>query len=315
MIGMSGLYGDISRAEWARPVVIGALSESWGPTSGIVGLRDGLVQLGYREHADFYLGVRFTRGDRAALPEAARELVEAGAHLLFADSNSTARVMQHASAQIPIVFAAVEDPVGSGLVKSFAEPGAPITGVATLDTKLGPKRLQVFYELVPDLKRVLFLYDRRDVYAAAAAALYQEAGRELGLEVVVQEVSTEAQARVVLSQVKARGIGGILAPRCCALNIAGLVLEAGSRQRIPTMYTTKAFWMEAGALASFGSDFYASGVQAARLVDKIVQGAHPARIPVEVNSTVEFAINLKTAKALGLVIAPEVLYQADHIFR
>jgi putative ABC transport system substrate-binding protein len=152
-IGMSLATSEISYAKIARPILIGALSESWGPTSGIVGLRDGLVQLGYHENKDFVLGVRFTQGDNSALPGAAQDLIEAGADLLFADSNITAKALQRASAQIPIVFVAVEDPVGSGLVKSYAEPRGNLTGVATLDTELGPKRLQLFYELIPMLKR------------------------------------------------------------------------------------------------------------------------------------------------------------------
>jgi putative ABC transport system substrate-binding protein len=128
-----------------------------------VGLRDGLVKLGYRENKDFVLGVRFTEGDNAALPGAARELIQAGADLLFADSNSTAKAVQQVTTQIPIVFVAVENPVGSGLVKSYAQPSGNITGVATLDTELGPKRLQIFHDLIPTLKRVLFLYDATDI--------------------------------------------------------------------------------------------------------------------------------------------------------
>jgi putative ABC transport system substrate-binding protein len=81
------------------------------------------------------------------------------------------------------------------------------------------------------------------------------------------------------------------------------------------MYTTKAFWIEAGAFASFGSDFYTSGVQAARLVDKILKGMSPAMIPVEVNSTIEFTIHLKRAKALGLVISPRMLVRADYVIQ
>jgi putative ABC transport system substrate-binding protein len=314
-IGMSLATSEISYAKIARPILIGALSESWGPTSGIVGLRDGLVQLGYHENKDFVLGVRFTQGDNSALPGAAQDLIEAGADLLFADSNITAKALQRASAQIPIVFVAVEDPVGSGLVKSYAEPRGNLTGVATLDTELGPKRLQLFYELIPMLKRVLFLYDVTDVDSEQAAKLYQSAAKRLGIELITEVVNTQEEARTRLSQAKERKIDGILAPRCCDLNIPGFILEASKKQYLPTMYTTKAFWIEAGAFASFGSDFYTSGVQAARLVDKILKGMNPATIPVEVNSTIEFTINLKRAKALGLVISPRMLVRADYVMQ
>src|SRR5205823_5651459 len=103
---------DGHSAERARPVRLGALTDSWGPTPPIVGLRDGLVALGYQENVDFVLGIRFTQGDRTVLPVAVQQLVAAGAALLFADSNSTAQAVQQATTRIPIVFAAVEDPVG-----------------------------------------------------------------------------------------------------------------------------------------------------------------------------------------------------------
>ena len=315
-VGSTGLCtSDVRRADRARPVRIGALTESWGPTPSIVGLRDGLVELGYREDADFFLGVRFTQGDRTALAVAAQELVDAGAALLFADSNSTATAVQHATTRIPIVFAAVEDPVGSGLVQSFAQPGGNITGVASLDIELGPKRLQLFQELVPGLKRVLFLYEATDVYAQEAAAAYREAARRLGLELVEQVVRTQEEVQTILSHLRQRQVDGLLAPRCCALNISGFILTAATQQRIPAMFATNVYWIERGALVSFGSNTYLSGRQAARLVDKILRGAHPAQLPVEVNAKIQFTINLKTAEALGLAIAPDVLYQADHLFR
>jgi putative ABC transport system substrate-binding protein len=98
------------------------------------------------------------------------------------------------------------------------------------------------------------------------------------------------------------------------LNIPGFILEAATQREIPTMFDA-AFWVERGALASYGSDYHETGRQAARLMDKILKGANPAEIPVEVNPKVEFVINLKVAKALGLTIAPEVLYRADRIIR
>ena len=107
---------------------------------------------------------------------------------------------------------------------------------------------------------------------------------------------------------------GILAPRCCALNIPGLVLEAMVQQMILAMFEAM-FWVERGGLASYGPDFYDSGRQAARLVDKILKGANPAELPVEVNHKIEFTINLKTVQDLELTIAPEVLYQADQLVR
>lgn len=310
-----GLGSNPSHAKGARPIRIGALTDSWGVTPHITGLQDGLAELGYQQEHDFFLGVRFTRGNREQLPTAARDLVQAGADLLFVDSIVTAKAVQQASAEIPIVFTSVEDPVGSGLIESYAQPGGNITGVASLDIELGPKRLQVFQELLPQLRRVLFLYDHQDVYSAEAATLYKQASRQLGIEWVEVVVQSQAEAQRILSEVHQRQIDGVLTPRCCASNIPGLILEATIAQRIPTMFHTAAYWIEAGALASYGPDLYTSGRQSARIVDKIIQGANPATIPVEVNSEIKFTINLKTANALALIISPEVLSYADEVTR
>jgi putative ABC transport system substrate-binding protein len=117
-----------------------------------------------------------------------------------------------------------------------------------------------------------------------------------------------------LTQVHKGEIDGILQPPSLSLNLPGQVLAVSRQQGIPTMFEA-AFWVEQGVLASYGPDLHETGRQAARLVDKILKGAKPADIPVEVNAKIEFAINLKVAKGLGLSIAPEVLYQADRIIR
>ncbi|HMB47256.1 MAG TPA: ABC transporter substrate-binding protein [Afifellaceae bacterium] len=314
-IAAMGFNSGSSHAEQHRPIRIGALTDSWGATPHIIGLQDGLVELGYQPDRDFFLGVRFTSGSRDMLPTAARELVQAGADLLFVDSIVTAQAAQQATAEIPIVFTSVEDPVGSGLIESYAQPGGNMTGVASLDIELGPKRLQVFQELIPELRRVLFLYDHQDLYSAEAAALYKQAARQLGVEWVEVVVRTAAEAQRVLSEVHQRRIDGVLTPRCCASNIPGLIVEATLAQQIPTMFHSAAYWIEAGALASYGPDLYTSGRQSARIVDKIIQGADPGAIPVEVNSEIKFTINLRTADALALSISPEVLSYADEVRR
>ena len=307
--------GATGAAERGRPMRIGVLSQSWGPTPHVVGLRDGLLELGYREDEDFVLGVRFTQGSLAALPAAAQQLIQHGVDIIYTHNGNTARAAQQATTRIPIVFANVEDPVGTGLIQSFARPGGNITGVTSLDLELGPKRLQIFQELIPHLKRVLFLYDPTDADSVGAAKVYREAARQLGIVMVAQPVRTEAEARLSLAAVRQNEVDGILAPRCCTLDLAGHALETASQQRIPIMFNSATFWVERGALASYGPDAYASGRQAARLVHKILNGVDPAELPVEVNSKIEFVINLKVAKAMGLTIAPEVLFQADRIIR
>ena len=272
--------GNASAAKRDGPIRVGVLTASWGPTPQVVGLRDGLVKLGYREHEQFVMGVRFTQGDVTVLPTVARELVEYGVDVIIADADASAKAAQKATSTIPIVFVSVSHPVKLGLVQSFARPGGNITGVTELDLDLSAKRLQLFQEMIPGMKRVLFPYDPSDVYAVAAVNVYRDAARRLGIALVEQRIRTQEEAQAFFAQGRQDGIDGILGQRCCALNLPGLTLQATSAWMIPTIFSTT-FFAERGALASYGPNNYETGRQAARLVDKILKGANPADIPVD----------------------------------
>jgi len=297
-----------------RPIRIGVLTESWGPTTGTVGLRDGLETLGYRENRDYFLGVRFTQGNLAELSTASRELVQHGADLIFTDGVNATKAAQGATQKTPIIFARVDDPVAFGLVQSYARPGGNLTGVTDLGIQLGPKRLELFREMIPGLQRVLFPYDATDTISAKELQIYRQAANHLGIEVIAVALRTQAEAQEILIGSQDKQIQGSLSPYHLYLNIPGFVLQATSEQRMATMFPDL-FFVERGGLASYGPDNYETGRLAARLVDKILKGTKPADIPVEVNNKIVFAINLKTAKALGLTIPPEVLFQADRIIR
>lgn len=304
--------GSVGAAAVGSPVRIGVLTDSWGPTPGVVGLRDALKELGYRENRDFVIGVRFTRGDIAALPRAARELVDQGVDILFTNNPAPAKAAQMATSRIPIVFYGAGDPVGLGLIRSFARPGGNITGVTDLDLDLDGKRLEIFKELVPGLKRVLFFYDSSEAFSVAQARVYRETARVLEIDLIERSVSSQEDARASFAGIPRSGAHGIIVPRSLSFNIPGLAIEATSRHRIPTMFFGP-WYVEQGGLASYGPDFYQSGRQAARLVDKILKGAAPREIPVEVNNHIEFVVNLKVAKTLGIRLAPEALYRATRV--
>jgi putative ABC transport system substrate-binding protein len=303
-----------SAAERAKPIKIGALTESWGPTPHVVGLRDGLKELGYREDKDFVIGVRFTQGDAAALPQAARELIELGVDILFAAGPTAANAAQMATKRVPVVFAEVPDPLGSGLIQSFARPGGNATGITDLNLELGPKRLEIFSEMIRGMKRVLFPYDASDSYGVAEAKVYRDEARRLGLVFVEKPLKSQEEAQTDLARLRKNDIHGILVPRSISLNIPGFVVETAAQRAIPAMFSTT-FWPENGGLAAYGAALYESGRRAARLVDKIVKGTNPAEIPVEVNERMELVINIKVAKAAGIKIAPEVLFRANRVIR
>ena len=309
----SGLIGRSVLAQPARLVKIGALTESWGPTPAIVGLRDGLQELGHREDRDFTLGVRFTQGKGADLPAAARDLVRHGADLIVStESGTAAKAAQMATNDIPIVFVGAGDPVGLGLVRSLARPGGNITGVADLDSELVPKRMEIFRELVPGLKRVLIPYDATNTDAVAQLAVIREAARRLDLTLVERPLRSEAEAQSVITGLRKGQADGILSLRFLSWNISGFILEIAPRGIMPTMFHIP-FFVERGGLASYSANTHELGRQAARLVDKILKGARPAELPVEQPTKFELVINLKTARTLGLTIPASLLLRADRV--
>ena len=200
VLAIHGLIVSAAEAQRARPVQIGALTESWGPTPAIVGLQDGLQELGYREDKDFTIGVRFTQGKVGELPAAARDLVRGGADIIVTSRGSNAaKAAQMATDRIPIVFIDGGDPVGMGLVKSLAHPGGNITGVASLDVELAPKRLEIFRELVPGLKRVLLVYDATNAYTVAQLGAYRAAAQRLGVTLVERPVRSQEAAGAAIT--------------------------------------------------------------------------------------------------------------------
>jgi putative tryptophan/tyrosine transport system substrate-binding protein len=308
------LICDVVAAERTKPIRIGVLTDSWGPTPGVVGLRDGLKELGYRENQDFVIGVRFTQGDIAALPQAARELVERGIDILATNNPAPAKAAQMATNRIPIVFHGAGDPIELGLIKSFAHPGGNITGVTDLDLDLDSKRLEIFKEMIPGLTRVLFPYDKAEAFSVAEAKIYRDSARRLKIMLIEKTVISEKEAQATFDALKRNEVHGIVVPRSLSFNIPGLAVEATSQKRIPTMFFGP-WYVDEGGLVSYGPDFYQSGRQAARLVDKILKGTNPGEIPVEVNNNIEFVVNLKVATALRIKIAPEALYRATRVIR
>ena len=308
----AGVSAPASEAQAPRLIKVGALTESWGPTPAIVGFRDGLEELGYRENRDFVLGVRFTQGNVAELPEAARGLVRQAVDVIVATGDNAAKAAHEATTTIPIVLVAGSDPVGIGLAKSFARPAGNVTGIVDLELELVPKRMEIYRELIPSLKRVLYVYDGTNPNNTPKIKVFREAAHRLGLVLVERPVRSEEEARALLSSVKKGEVDGIMSPRSLALNIPGLIVEWAPKRSLPSMFDY-AFQVEQGGLASYAPNLVSLGRQAARQVDRILKGARPGDIPIEQPTKFELVINLKAAKALGLTIPPPVVLRADRL--
>lgn len=295
-----------------RTYRIGVLDNAFGPASpSLLGLRAGLKAEGLEEGREVKLDIRSTGSDEKLTATLAAALARENPDVIVAFGESETRAAKAAAPQIPVVFTQVADPVAVGLVPSVARPGGHVTGVANLFAELVPKRLELARELVPNLRRVLLVYDAQDAATAAGARRAQETAAGLKLNVVVRPVRSQEEAVRELKTAGARDV--LLAPGTLNLSIMELVLNLNLYAVAPAIFASS-FWVQAGGVASYGADYYAESVQAARLVARILRGTPPADLPIEGVNKLELAINRKTLQAFGLAIPKALAARADRVF-
>ena len=294
-----------------RPYRIGVLNEAFAANHPTVeGLKSGLRELGFEEGRHVVFDIRFSKGDPKSIPPAAQALVKEGVDLLFTSNESATRAAQAATRTIPIVFTLVGDPITAGVVKQLARPGGNLTGISSLTSDLMPKRLEILKTLYPAVRRVWFIHDATDPTGAAALKKGLEAAQELRLELTPVGVADAPHVAAVLKTVQPGD--ALLAPDQDGFDIGAAILEKSLESRIPAVFPSS-LWTEHGGLVSYGPDYYAQGLQAARLVAKILRGTRPADLPVESADRIYLTLNVKTAVHFGLSVPPKVLLRADGI--
>jgi putative ABC transport system substrate-binding protein len=299
--------------EARRPYRVGVLNEASAANHPTVeGLKAGLRDLGLHEGQDVTFDIRFTKGDLAATATAAAALVGAQVDLLFTSNEAATRAARDATQQIPIVFTLVGDPVAVGFVARLAHPGGNLTGVSSLTTELVPKRIETLQKVVPGVQRIWTIYHGGDPSSVAAARKAREAGPRLKVRVEERPVRTTEELERALKEL--RPGDGLLPPDISTMDIPAVLLEASLAARIPAVFPA-ALWVGHGGLLSYGPDYYAQGIQAARLVAKILRGARPRDLPVEGADKIDLAVNLQTANLLGLTVPRKVLLRADMLQR
>ncbi len=279
------------------------------PPRSVETFRETMKALGYEEGMNLRLDFRNLANEEAALATA-REFVRNRVDVIVAFENQTARAAKTATFEIPVVFVHVTDPVADGLVNSLSRPGGNVTGFAGLGD-VPAKRLELFKELVPRLRRVLVLIEPQDPVTRRVLGEVEKAGAALKLQLVEREVSHEADIQRVFRSLKRGEVDGVfVASPNLYSKFSSLILRLASERNIPVASHWKG-WVEQGALFSYSGNLQSVGGDAARYVDKILKGAKPADLPVQELSRFELVINLKTAKALGLMIPQSVLIRAD----
>ena len=281
-------------------------------------IRLALRALGYIEGQNIAIEYRYADGKRGRFPELAAELVRLKVEVIVvAGGNTLTRAAMNATKTIPIVMTgAGPDPVEAGLIESLARPGRNVTGLSTLSTELGGKRLELLKEAVPKITRVAVLYDPaipnnvRDVKEVLPVA-----ARALGLTIRSWEVRDADGFERVFAALNKQRPDGLYAPSgpLMSANIKRTVGFA-LKNRLPSVYNNREA-VDAGGLMSYGADLADSYRRVAYYVDRILKGAKPADLPVEQPMKFELVINLKTAKQIGLTIPQSLLYRADKVIK
>jgi len=284
-----------------------------GPAREVDTFRQGLRDLGYVEGQNVAIEYRFAGGQVERLPELTAELVRLNVDVIVAPYTPPALAAKRATSTIPIVFAAVADAVGAGLIATFARPGGNITGLTSSSAELGGKRLELLKQMVPRASRVAVLYNPADRSNVLVLKQLQESAPTLALTIQPLEVRDPREfegAFLAMTRERAQAMFGI--PGVLTFEHKKVLVDLAAKRRIPGMWGHRQF-VDAGGLMSYAVNVYDQIQQMAVYVDKILKGAKPAELPVEQPTVFELVINLKTAKALGLTIPPSLLQRADQV--
>ena len=274
--------------------------------------RQGLRELGYVEGQNIVIEYRYAEGKADRFPDLAADLVRLNVDVIVTVSTPGVLAARKATGTIPIVFVAVNDPVASGVVASLAHPGGNVTGLSTLASELGGKKLELLKEAFPKVTRVAHLWNPD---SPTGLSEMQAAAHALGLQLQSLEVRSSNDFDSAFEAVlRERAHALITSPNPVVITHHKRIVEFAAERRLPAIYYDKEF-VEAGGLMSYGPDYSDLYRRAATYVDKILKGAKPAELPVEQPTKFELVINLKTAKQIGLTIPDSILYRADKVIR
>jgi len=309
------LITDSVEAQPTKVFRVGVIHQG-GPYKAVVnGLQDGLRQLGLEEGKQFSLDIRDSKGDLKAVEEAAKVFEKDRVNLIFVVTTSAVTPVKQVTSQIPIVFAVGSDPVGSGFVQSFAKPGGRLTGVQYLTTDLTGKRLEILKEMLPKLSRIVTVYNPDNRIAVEAVALARQAAKQLGIRLVERRAATLEELRQQVGALNAKEADAYFyTSDAMVTSQAQLVIDAASSKKLPTMFAEQSP-VVMGGLASYGQNFHEVGRLSAKYVQKIMTGAQPHDLRVEIVDKFELIINLKTAKIIGVTIPPNVLARVDKVIK
>jgi putative ABC transport system substrate-binding protein len=280
----------------------------------VTALKQGLEELGWTDGRNIQIETRFGGADAGRIRAHAAELVGLAPDVLVGHGTPGTRALRQATSSIPIVMVAVNDPVEQGFVSSLAHPGGNITGFAFVDFQMVGKWLEMLKEAAPGVSRAALMFnpDAASFYYVYLRSFEAEP-RSIAVEVAEAPVRNTAEIEEAIAKLGREPGGGlIVAPDAFTIVHHQLFIRLAQQHRLPAVYVYRAYVLQ-GALMSYGPDVYDLFRRSASYVDRILQGAKPADLPVQQPTKFELAINLKTAKALGLQIPDKLVAIADEV--
>ena len=316
-LGIGALAPLASLAQQRAAYRVGFLGNSTAALeANLVGpFREGLRALGYVEGRNIVIEYRWAEGNYERLPRLVAELIALKVDVIVTAGTPAALAVKRASTTVPLVMVAVGDPVGTGLVASLGVPGGNVTGLTSIAPDLEGKRLELLNAVVPKLSQIAILWNPDNAFHVTAEKEALAAAQVLRVKVHSVRVRAADEFDQAFDAIVRERPGAfiMLADRVFLHNRARIV-DFAARSHLPAVYAYKEL-VESGGLMSFGPNYADMHRRAATYVDKILKGANPGDLPVELPTKFEFVINLKTARALGLTIPAGVLLRADEVLQ
>jgi putative ABC transport system substrate-binding protein len=281
------------------------------------GFTQGLSELGWTDNRNLRMDVRWAIDNVDRMRALAKELVDLQPDVILGGATPATAALRRETRTIPIVFASVSDPVGSGFVAGLPRPGGNITGFSDIEASMGGKWLQLIREIAPGIKRVAAMFnpDTAPYVRSYYLPSFEATARSSKVEPITAPVRSDAEIEALITSLGSEPGGGLIGMSDgFVTNHRATIILLAARNSVPTVYSNPV-WARDGGLLSYGPDRRNIFHRSASYVDRILRGARPADLPVQLPVKFEMAVNLKTAKALGLTIPETLLATADEVIQ
>jgi putative ABC transport system substrate-binding protein len=283
------------------------------PKRRVSAFMQALADLGWTDGRNSRMDLRWAGGDTNRMRALAQGLVGLQPDIIVVNGNLTTAALQRETRTIPIVFAFVADPVAGGLVPRLDRPGGNVTGFANFEATLGGKWLELLSEIVPGLKRVAVMFNPNTAPLSTYMSSFETTAQSLKIAPIIAPVHSAVEIETIIIGLGHEPRGGLVVmPDTFMIVHRVPILSAAARNNVPAVYSLSEFARD-GGLLSYGPELVDISRRAATYVDRILRGASPAELPVQLPIKYEMAVNLKTAKALGLTVPQSILLRAEEV--